>query len=175
MLRIKPLLLSNQLAQNNSMNAHKLIRLRQLSKLMDSQFSGPFGFKFGLDGLLGLIPVVGDIFTTFVSLYILAQGAQAGCNLATLLRMTVNIMLDSVLGVVPVLGNLVDFVWRSNDRNITLIEQQMNHPAQTARQSNWLVFIVIALIVSVVCLTAYFTVQLLRVIIVYLQTFNIHA
>ncbi len=65
----------------------KLYRLRRLTQLLDSEFRGPFGWRFGLDGLLGLIPVVGDFFTSAASLYIIGQSALMGTPPAILLRM----------------------------------------------------------------------------------------
>ena len=87
----------------------KLQRLKKLSVLMDSQFAGPFGFKFGLDGLLGFIPLVGDFVTSFISLYIVLQAALLGCGPSVILRMGLNILIENLIDVLPVFGNFFDF------------------------------------------------------------------
>lgn len=157
------------------MDHHKLNHLRKLSRLMDSQFTGPFGIKFGLDGLLGLIPVVGDLSTGIVSIYIILQAAQSGCRPMTLLRMGLNVILDNALVSIPILGNLADFFWRSNDRNIELLERHMQAPTQTSRQSAVLLLGILVFVLGALVLSIYVSVQLIRTLVVYLQSFGPHS
>lgn len=106
----------------------KLLQLKRLSNLMDSKFSGPFGFRFGLDGILGLIPVVGDLVTMAVSFYIIFQSAMLGCSPSVLLRMAINIIIENLIEMIPILGNVFDFIWKSNDKNIVLLESHILDP-----------------------------------------------
>lgn len=131
--------------QQNQIVGH----LRKLSHLMDSQYSGPLGFKFGLDGLLGLIPVVGDFVTTTISLYIIFQAGMLGCSPSTIMRMGLNILIESVADLIPVFGNLFDFFWKSNNKNIDLIEQHLINPQSTSFRSRLALAIVAASIISV--------------------------
>lgn len=137
---------------------------------MDSQFTGPFGIKFGLDGLLGFIPVVGDVSTTLVSVFILSSAAQGGCSPAVLVRMALNIIFDSFLDSVPIIGNFADFFWRSNERNIALMENYQLTPQKTQRQSLGLLIGLLAFVFAGLALSVYLTVKILGIAVVYLQS-----
>ena len=95
---------------------------------MDSKFTGPFGFKFGLDGLIGLIPFVGDFISTAISVYIILQGAKVGCAPSTIFRMGLNILIENLADMFPLFGNVFDFLWKSNNKNIELIENHLQNP-----------------------------------------------
>jgi hypothetical protein len=93
---------------------------------MDARFRLPgTGWQFGLDGLVGLIPGIGDAATTLVSLYIVAQAWRLGVRKRTLARMIGNIVLDFLVGTMPVAGDLFDFVWKANLRNLRLARQDL--------------------------------------------------
>ncbi len=103
---------------------------------MDSRFHVPgTNWRFGLDGLVGLIPGIGDAAGTLVSLYILAEAWRLGVRKRTIGRMIGNIALDSLIGAVPVAGDLFDFVWQSNARNLRLIERDLEHLAISGRRA----------------------------------------
>ncbi len=89
--------------------------LDQLSRWMDGLFRIPgVGWRFGLDAIVGLIPGVGDLATTSVSFYILAAAVRYRVPKITLLRMGLNLGVDYVLGSVPILGDMFDAWWKSN-------------------------------------------------------------
>src|SRR5215207_10743597 len=123
--------------------------LDQLSRVMDGLFRIPgTGWRIGLDALVGLIPGVGDFATTAVSLYILAAGVRYQVPKVTLLRMASNIAVDYLLGAVPVVGDLFDAAWKSNQMNVELLRQRASVPAEEARHgrlSDWLFLGVIML------------------------------
>lgn len=106
----------------------KLNHLKKLSVLLDSQFTGPLGFKFGIDGLIGLIPFVGDLATSAMSFYIVFQAAMMGCSPSVILRMGLNILIDNLLDAFPGFGIFFDFFWKSNNKNIEIIEQHLVSP-----------------------------------------------
>jgi hypothetical protein len=96
--------------------------LDQLAFYLDGLFKVPgTGWRFGLDGLIGLIPNVGDTLTTVASFYILFAGVRYGVPKITLLRMAMNIGVDYLFGSIPVIGDAFDFVWKSNQMNMNLI------------------------------------------------------
>lgn len=129
------------------MQSQKVYHLRKLSTLMDSQYSGPFGYKFGLDGIIGLIPVLGDFVTTSISVYIVFQGAMLGCAPSTILRMGLNILIENLADMLPVVGNIFDFIWKSNNKNIDLIEQHLQNPqAATLRSRLTLGFVIVSIV-----------------------------
>jgi hypothetical protein len=120
---------------NASSRQNNLKRVKSMSRIMDSQFEGPFGIRFGVDAIIGLIPIFGDLFTSLFSAYIIFEAARAGCSPIVLIRMSMNIMLENIVGLLPVAGNIFDIFWRSNNKNVELFERSMNSPQKTARTS----------------------------------------
>lgn len=124
--------------------------LDQLSRWMDGLFRIPgTGWRFGLDALVGLIPGVGDTATTVVSFYILAAGVRYRVSKATLLRMGLNIGIDYVFGSIPIIGDLFDAAWKSNQKNVALLRSRATVSAADARKgriSDWLFVICLALV-----------------------------
>jgi hypothetical protein len=123
--------------------------LDQLSHLMDGLFRIPgTGWRVGLDAIIGLIPGVGDFATTAVSLYILAAGVRYRVPKVTLLRMGANIAVDYLLGSVPVVGDIFDAAWKSNQMNVELLRKRASVSMEEAahgRVSDWLFLGVIVL------------------------------
>ena len=99
-----------------------LSRLNWLAELFDDRFRLPgTGRRFGFDGILGLLPGVGDATTAAVSLYLAAEGWRLGMPIRTMLRMGLNIVIDTILGTVPLIGDVFDFAWRANKKNVQLV------------------------------------------------------
>ena len=97
-------------------------RLTALARLLDARFLIPgTNFRFGLDGLIGLIPGIGDTATNLVSLYILYEARRLGASRATLVRMAANIGIDWLVGLVPLAGDLFDVAFKANIRNLRLM------------------------------------------------------
>ena len=95
-----------------------------LAKLMDAQFRVPgTNFRFGLDALIGLIPGGGDLSTFAVSGYMLWIMAQNGASGYVLARMVLNVLLDTIIGSIPILGDLFDVVYKANMRNMRLMQE----------------------------------------------------
>lgn len=109
--------------------------LKQLSTLLDSRFEGPLGFRFGLDGILGFIPFIGDFVTSGISCYIILQAAFLGCAPSTLTRMALNVLFENLVDMIPFLGNIFDFFWKANNRNMALIDQHMVNPQRVTIKS----------------------------------------
>lgn len=100
----------------------RLRRLERLTWLLDRAI--PVGrFRVGLDPVIGLIPGVGDSIGAVLSLYVLYEGARLGAPAHVLFRMTGNILLETILGAIPFLGDAFDFLWQANARNIRLIHR----------------------------------------------------
>ena len=123
--------------------------LDQLSRAMDGLFRIPgTGWRIGLDALVGLVPGVGDFATTAVSLYILAAGVRYRVPKVTLLRMASNIAVDYLLGSVPLVGDLFDAAWKSNQMNVELLKRRAAVSPEEARHgrvSDWLFLGVVVL------------------------------
>src|SRR5215217_983180 len=96
----------------------RIARLRRLAVLLDSAIRLPGGFRIGADGLIGLAPGVGDALTTALAAYIVYEASQLGLPRHKLWRMAGNVAIDSVVGAVPLLGDLFDVVFKANLRNL---------------------------------------------------------
>lgn len=113
-------------------------RLRQISYLLDNVIRIPgTPYRIGIDPLLDLLPIGGDFLGTAFSLYIVLAAARLGASRATLVQMVWNIILDTVIGAVPVLGTVVDATWKANAKNVALLEEELNIPQQRKR-TDWL-------------------------------------
>ena len=101
----------------------RLTRLRRLSRVLDAQWSIPgTRYRVGLDGLVGLIPGVGDAAGALLSTYILYEAMRLGAPGWVLLRMAANIGLETVVGALPVVGDLFDVAWKANTKNVALLQ-----------------------------------------------------
>lgn len=143
---------------------HRLVRLRNISTLMDSRFEGPMGFRFGLDGIIGLIPVLGDFAGRAVSLYIIYEAAMIGCGPSVLLRMGLNVLVESLVEWIPILGNIFDFVWKANNKNMALIETHVLDPRGSTAQSRLVLILVFLTIIGLLIATISFTVYAIQLI-----------
>ena len=116
--------------------------LETLSRYLDGLFRIPgLGWRFGLDSLIGLIPGAGDTATTLVSFYILAAAVRYRVPKITILRMALNIAIDYLVGAIPFVGDLFDFVWKSNKKNMDLLRERATvsaADAKSGRTSDWL-------------------------------------
>lgn len=107
---------------SDPMVAGRLRRLRWLAWVLDGSIPvGPW--RIGIDPLLGLIPGVGDWLGAVASGYIVYEAARLGVPRAVLLRMIGNILVETIVGIVPVLGDAFDFAWKANLRNLDLIDR----------------------------------------------------
>lgn len=100
--------------------------LRRLAWLMDKSIPLPGNMRFGLDGLIGLIPGVGDALTGTVSGYIIYQAHKLGAPLSLKTRMTANALIDFTVGSIPLIGDIFDFAFKANHKNIRLLENHLN-------------------------------------------------
>ncbi|MES2689116.1 MAG: DUF4112 domain-containing protein [Bacteroidota bacterium] len=101
-----------------------LRNLDALAKLMDGQFTIPgTNIRFGLDALIGLVPGAGDFATFLVSGYMLTVLAQNGASGFVLARMALNVLIDSLFGAIPILGDIFDVAFRANQRNMKLMKE----------------------------------------------------
>ena len=124
--------------------------LDQLAFYLDGLFRVPgTTWRFGLDGLIGLIPNVGDTLTSIASFYILFAAVRYGVPKITLLRMAMNIAIDYVIGSIPVIGDAFDFVWKSNQMNMNLIRERASGRGEGKTSDYLFVFALIGLLAVV--------------------------
>jgi hypothetical protein len=144
----------------------RLHRLRSLAWLLDSSIPLPGGFRIGLDAIVGLLPAVGDVAGALVAAFILNEARLLGAPRSVLLRMSTNLLIDTVFGAVPVLGDLFDAGFKANLRNIALLERYHSDPQGSRRESRWLMVAVTALLgclmVAVIAIPVLLLVALMR-------------
>jgi uncharacterized protein DUF4112 len=103
-----------------------LARLEALAKLMDGAFVIPgTTIRFGLDGIIGLIPVAGDLLAGLVSSYLIWEAKQLGAPRWLIARMLANTLLDTAVGSVPVFGDAFDVLFRANMKNMALLRRYL--------------------------------------------------
>jgi hypothetical protein len=107
-----------------------LARARWLANLLDAQFNF-MGVSFGLDAIVGLIPVVGDAVTSIAALYPVHLAKKHNLGKTVQMRMAFNVLMDFAAGAVPVVGDLVDVAYKANLKNLKLLEKA----AEKRRQS----------------------------------------
>jgi len=101
-------------------------RLRRIAKLMDSEFRVPIiGLRFGADALLGLVPGIGDALSGLIGVYLIYEAHRLGIPRSALLRMIANVAFDTAVGTIPVAGDIWDFFFRSNDRNMQILARHI--------------------------------------------------
>ena len=102
-------------------------RVEKIARWLDGRFVIPgTKMRFGLDSLVGLLPGIGDAATAIVGLWLIVEAARLGASRPVVIQMIVNWLIDSVLGSVPVAGDLFDVFWRSNQKNAKLLRQELD-------------------------------------------------
>ena len=130
----------------------RLEALRRISRLLDSAFLLPgTSYRFGLDPILGLIPGLGDLVSPLFTIGILWQGRDLGLPRIVQLRMIFNVAIDSLVGAIPLIGDLFDFAWKANDMNLAMLEQYA-YEDRPASAGDWL--FVVGLTVLLVVMSA---------------------
>lgn len=103
-----------------------LPRLEALADLMDAKFRIPgLPFRFGLDALVGLIPVAGDTVNLSISAYIVFEAFRLGARKRDIVKMLFNIFIDWFFGLVPLIGDIFDVTWKGNLRNIKILKESL--------------------------------------------------
>jgi len=104
-------------------------RLVVLTRLMDEAVHVPvLGTRVGLDALLGLVPVAGDLISAGIGLYIVAQARALGASRWLQARMVGNLLLDAAVGAVPIAGDIADVYFKAHRRNLKLLQEALGEP-----------------------------------------------
>src|SRR5215212_1415500 len=113
-----------------------LAHLRALTMLFDQAFAIPgTKWRFGLDALFGLVPGLGDIAGALAAVFALRVARIVGAPQVVQLHMLANIAIDALIGMVPVAGDLFDFAFKAQTRNLALLDAYLATPHKTARRS----------------------------------------
>lgn len=108
-------------------------RVEMLERLLERSFTVPgVNMPVGLDAIIGLVPVLGDLLTTVMGAYVVWEARNLGLPKWKLARMGANVLFDTAIGAIPVVGDAADFVFRSNSRNLRIIRRHLDkHHPQT--------------------------------------------
>ena len=109
-----------------SSRRERIARLDALADLLDTAFLIPgTNIRFGLDALIGLMPGIGDVISSALSMWIVYEAHQLGARPHVIARMLGNVALDGVVGAVPLLGDAFDVAWRANRRNLRILREHL--------------------------------------------------
>jgi hypothetical protein len=136
--------------------ARELARLRTIARLFDQAFAIPgTKWRFGIDALFGLVPGLGDIAGAVVAVYAIRVARMLRAPGTIQLHMLSNIALDALVGTIPIAGDLFDFVYKAQTRNLALLDEWMASPHRTTQRSRrGLIFIPLTIILVFATLTA---------------------
>jgi hypothetical protein len=125
----------------------RIADVEALARWFDYAFALPGGFRFGLAGVVGLIPGIGDVFDAVASIYIVIRAIQLRIPRVAIARMLVNIAVEAIAGAVPFIGDLFDVAFKANRRNYILLK---DHLARPGRQSvfDWLFLLATVVLVA---------------------------
>jgi hypothetical protein len=116
----------------NLTREQRLARLDAIAKLLDVAFILPgTNIRYGIDGLIGLIPVIGDLITTAISLWLVREARALGAPWHVTARMLANVAVDGVVGMVPIAGDAFDVMFRANVRNVRMLKRWMDRQPRT--------------------------------------------
>jgi hypothetical protein len=111
-------------------------RLARLAWLLDSSIPLPgTPFSIGLEALIGLVPVAGDLAGVLLSGYIIKEAAALGASRSILARMALNVAVEGLAGMIPFAGDIFDAAFKANQRNVRLLDAYLDQPARTRRAS----------------------------------------
>ena len=140
--------------EQREINEEKLSRLKRLSEKLDDSITIPgTERKIGIDPIIGLMPVGGDLIGGVISLYIMRSGIKMGVPREIIIRMFVNVALEFVIGCLPIVGDLFDATWKSNQRNVKLIENSVMSNQENTIFGYFLIGILMSVLVGVIILT----------------------
>jgi hypothetical protein len=101
-------------------------RERKLAYWLDDRFRIPFTrWRLGLDGIIGLVPGIGDAVTTLLALHVVYEARRHGVPASGIARMGLNVGIDAVVGLIPLVGDVADVGWKANRRNIKILIEHL--------------------------------------------------
>jgi hypothetical protein len=125
----------------------RLADVEALARWLDYAFTLPGGFQFGVAGIVGLIPGIGDVMDAVLSMYIIMRAVKLRIPRVAVARMLVNVGIESLAGTVPVIGNLFDVAFKANRRNYHLLKSHLSQPERQRKSDWWFILLTLALLV----------------------------
>lgn len=140
-------------------NQDKISQLNELSFVLDEYFTIPvINYKFGLDPIISILPGVGDLSSTVLSIYICYESYRMGIPIPTILRILTNIGIDTIFGSIPLIGTVIDIWWKANKRNMELIESRLQSPKKAENDTKYLLrYVLPAIIFTIIIIMVIIT------------------
>ncbi|WP_036247361.1 DUF4112 domain-containing protein [Methylobacter sp. BBA5.1] len=140
----------------------KLKKLERMAWLLDNSFRIPgTSIRMGLDSLIGLIPGIGDTTGGILSSYIIWQAARMGVPRVVLMRMGVNVVFETLLGAVPLVGDIFDIAFKANQKNVQLLSNYYQSPQASVERHTVSIVLIAVAIIAVIGLVIWLTIKLL--------------
>jgi hypothetical protein len=144
-----------------------LAEVATLAWLLDNSIPvpGTGGRRFGLDAIVGFVPVIGDLVSGGIGLFVVWRGLRLGLPRVVVARMLANSAIDIAVGAVPLLGDAFDLWFKANTRNLALMRRHLEEPERSTRD-DWLVLLgLVGAVVLVVVLLGWLVVSVLTVLV----------
>ena len=131
-------------------NEEKLLRLKLLGNRLDEIITIPgTKYKIGIDPIIGIFPVIGDLLGSIISIYIIYSGSKMGVSSQVIAKMSLNLGIDFTVGLIPIFGDIFDMGWKANKKNIELIEKNINQTKENNGFNNLIIATLTILILVV--------------------------
>ena len=139
--------------------------METIAWLLDNSIPVPgTGRRFGIDALIGFVPVVGDLLSGGIGLFVVWRASRLGLPRIVVARMLVNSAIDIAIGTIPVIGDAFDLWFKANTRNLGIVRRHLEHP-ETSTRSDWLILLsLIGILVAIVLLLGWLVVSLVSAI-----------
>jgi hypothetical protein len=140
----------------------RIADVEAVARWFDYAFVLPGGFRFGLAGIIGLVPGFGDLVDALVSLYIVHRAIRLGVSRVGIARMMVNVAIEAIAGSIPIAGDLFDVAFKANRRNYRLLKAHMAHPRRQHRMDWMFLAGTVLLVAAGVALPVWAMVEMIR-------------
>ena len=140
----------------------RIADVEALARWFDYAFELPGGFRFGLAGIIGLIPGIGDVIDAIVSLYIIGRAINLQISRVAVTRMLVNVGIEALAGSVPFLGDLFDIAFKANRRNYEILKSHLSQPERQRRHDWFFLLITVALVIASIALPVIALIELAK-------------
>lgn len=150
-----------------SERSRALAEVETLAWVLDNSIRvpGTGGRRFGLDALIGLVPVVGDLLSGGIGLFVIWRASRMGLPRIVVARMLANAAIDMIVGSLPLVGDAFDLWFKANTRNLGLVRRHLEHPGASTRHEWLVVGGLVAVLVAIVALVGWLVVSILATLI----------
>lgn len=142
----------------------RIADVEALARWFDYAFALPGGFRFGMAGIIGLVPGIGDVVDAVVSVYIVARAVQLGVSRVAIARMLVNVGIEGLVGAIPFLGDLFDVAFKANRRNYQLLKSHLFQPRRQTAYDWLFLTLTVALAIGSIALPVIGLIELFKLL-----------